>query len=93
MVIEKVVQEQASKFLNYNNIFYKYQSDFKSNLFLSFLNDNILRGFDNEMYTVLFLTDLKKVFDTMTRKILLGKFFQITFSKNSFSELSVDHSK
>ena len=45
-VIEKIVHKQTTKFLNNNNIFYKYQSGFKSNhstdLFLSFPNDRIL---------------------------------------------------
>ena len=53
-VIEKVVQEQTTKFLN-NNIFYKYQSGFRNNhstdLFLSFLNDKILKAFDSGVYT------------------------------------------
>ena len=42
-VIEKVVHEQTTKFLNDNNIFYKYQFGFRNNhstvLFLSFPND------------------------------------------------------
>ena len=39
--LKKVIHEQTNKFLNDNNIFYKYQSGFRSNhstdLFLSFL--------------------------------------------------------
>ena len=78
-VIEKVVQEQTTKFLN-NNIFYKYQSGFRNNhstdLFLSFLNDKILKGFDNGVYTGMILTDLQKAFDTINHKILLDKLLQ-----------------
>ena len=46
-VIEKVVHEQTTKFLNDNNIFYYYQSAFRSNhstgLFLLFLQNNCIR--------------------------------------------------
>ena len=52
-VIEKVVHEQTMKFLHDNDIFYKYQSCFRSNhstdLFLSFLKDKSWKGFDNGM--------------------------------------------
>ena len=90
MVFEKVVHKQTTKFLNDNNIFYKYQLGFRgsqsTDLFLSFLNDNILKGFENGVYTGLILIDLQKAFDTMTPRILLDKLFQITFSENSCSE-------
>ena len=50
-VIENVHKETI-KFLNDNNIFYKYQSGFRSkdstDIFLPFLKDNILKGFDRE---------------------------------------------
>ena len=46
-VIEKVVHEQTTKFLNDNNIFYYYQSAFRRNhstdLFLLFLQNNCIR--------------------------------------------------
>ena len=67
-LIEKVVHEQTTKFLNDNNIFYKYQSGFRNNysadLFLSVLNDKISKGFDNSfdsrVYTGMILIDLQK---------------------------------
>ena len=63
-VTEKVVHEQTTKCLNDNNIFYKHQSGFRNNhstdLFLSFLNDKILKGFDNGVYTGMILIDYKK---------------------------------
>ena len=50
----EVVREQTSKFLSDSNILCKYQSGFRSNhytnLFLSFLSNSILKGFDNGMY-------------------------------------------
>ena len=88
-VIEKVVHEQTTKFLNDNNIFYKYQSGFRNNhstdLFLSFLNDKILKGFDNGVYTGMILIDLQKAFDTINHKILLDKLLSIGFSKSTIS--------
>ena len=88
-VIEKVVLEQTTNFLTDNNIFYKYQSGFRNNhskdLFLSFLNDKILKGFDNGVYTGMILIDLQKAFDTVNDKILLDKLLPIGFSKNTIS--------
>ena len=88
-VIEKVVHEQTTKFLNNNNIFYKYQSGFRNNhstnLFLSFLNEKVLEGFDNGVYTGIILTDLQKGFDTLNHNSLLDKLLPIGFSKNTIS--------
>ena len=88
-VIEKVVHEQTTKFLNDNNIFYKYQSGFRNNhstdLFPSFFNDKILKGFDSKVYTGMILIDLQKTFDTINHKILLYKPLPIGFSKNTIS--------
>ena len=73
-VIEKVVHEQTTKVLNDNNIFYKYQSGFRSNhsadLFLSFLNDKIFKSFENGMYTGIILIDQQKAFDTINHEIV-----------------------
>ena len=78
--IEKVVHEQTTKFLNDNNIFCKYRSDFRNNhstdLFLSFLSDKILKGFDKGLHTGMVLIDLLKTFDTITHKIPLINIFQ-----------------
>ena len=88
-VIDNFFQKQTIKFLNDNNIFYKYQSVFRNNhstdLFLSFLNDKILKGFDNGVYTGMILIDLQKAFDTINHKILLDKLLPIGFSKNTIS--------
>ena len=50
------------KFFSYK-IFFKYQSGVKSNnsadLFLLFLNDKILKVFDNGLHTSIILTDLQ----------------------------------
>ena len=86
-VIKKIVHEQTIKFLNDNNIFYKYQRGYRNNhstdLFLSFLNDKILKGFDNGVYTGMILIDLQKALDTINHEILLHKFIPIGFSNNT----------
>ena len=70
-----------------NNMFYKYQSGFKSNhstdQFLSFLNDKILKDFDNGLYTGMILIELQKAFDTINHKILLDKLLPIDCTKNT----------
>ena len=59
------------------NILYKYQSGFRTkhstNLCLSYLNDKILKGFDNDLFTGMILMDLQKAFDTINHNILLKK--------------------
>ena len=88
-VIQKIVHQQTTKFLSDTSIFYKYKSVFRNNhstdLFLSFLNDKILKGFDNGVYTGMILIDLQKAFDTINHKILLDKLLPIGFSKNTIS--------
>ena len=88
-VIGKVAHEQTTKFLSDNNIFCKYQSGFRNNhstdLFPSFFNDKILKGFDNEVYTGMILIDLQKTFDTINHKILPDKLLAIGFSKNTIN--------
>ena len=83
-VIEKVIHDQTSVFLNSRNLLYNYQSGFCKNrstdFCLSFLNDKILMGFDQGLMTGMILIDLQKVFDTIdhyTTKIACGKLNQI----------------
>ena len=63
-VIEKVVHEQTTKFLNDNKIFYKYHSGFRNNhpadLFLSFISEKTLKSFDNGVYAGMILIDVQK---------------------------------
>ena len=56
-------------FLKGNNLLYNYQSGFRTNhstnLYLSFLTDKILKGFDEGLLTGMILIDLEKAFDTI----------------------------
>ena len=69
------------------NILYKYQSGFRTkhstDLCLSYLNDKILKGFDNGLFTVMILIDLQKAFDTINHNILLEKSKAIGFCENT----------
>ena len=88
-IIEKVVHEQTSLFLNQYNILYKFQSGFRSNhstsSCLSYLNDKILKGFDSGLLTGMILIDLQKAFDTIDHDILLEKMVHLKFSSSTIS--------
>ena len=49
----------------------------------SYLNDKILKGFDNGLFTVMILIDLQKAFDTIDHNILLEKSKAIGFCENT----------
>ena len=50
---------------------------------LSFLNDKILKSFDQRLVTGIILIYLQKAFDTIDHDILLQKLYAICFSKHS----------
>ena len=76
-VIEKVIHDQTSAFFNSRNLLYNYQSSFRkshsTDFSLSFVNDKILKGFDEVLITGMILIDLQKAFDTIDHDILLQK--------------------
>ena len=84
-VIEKVIHDQTSAFLNSRNLLYNYQSGFRKNhstdFCLSFLNDKILKGFDQGLITGMVLIGLQKamIYD---HDILLQYLYAIGFSKH-----------
>ena len=65
----------------------EYQFGFRKNhstdTCLSFLNDKILKGFDDGLVTGMILTDLLKAFDTIDHDILLKKLSIIGFSDHT----------
>ena len=74
-------------FLSNNEISYNYQSGFRKNhstdLFLTFLYDEIFKGFDEGLMTGMILIDLQKAFDTNDHDILLQKLNAIGFSNHT----------
>ena len=88
-VIERIVYDHVYNFLLQNSILYNYQSGFRknhsTNLCLSFLNDKILKGFDEGLFTGIILIDLQKAFDTIKHQILLGKLNAIVFSEKTMA--------
>ena len=85
-VFERVVLNQTEEFLSLNKVFYDYQSGFRKNhstdTCLSFLNDKILKGFDDGLLTGMILIDLQKAF-AINYDILLKKLSIIGFSDHT----------
>ena len=83
-IIEKIILDQTQKYLEKNEIIYKYQSGFRShhstNSCLSFLCNKVQQGFERGMLTGMILIDLQKAFDTIDHKILLQKMKYLHFS-------------
>ena len=82
-IFEKIVHDQMIEYLAQYKILYKYQSGFRTkhstDLCLSYLNDKILKGFDNGLFTGMTQIDLQKAFDTIDHNILLEKLKAIGF--------------
>ena len=86
-IFERVVLNQTEEFLSLNKVLYDYQSGFRKNhstdTCLSFLNDKILKGFDDGLLTGMILIDLQKAFDTINHDMLLKKLNIIGFSDHT----------
>ena len=85
-VIEKVIHDQVNAFLNSKNLLYNYQSGFRINhstdFCLSFLNDKILKGFDQSLMTGMILIDLQTALDRIDHDILYYKECMLLVSLN-----------
>ena len=68
--------------MHYINIIISLDSEFNhsTNLYLSFLTDKILKGFDESLLIEIILIDLQKAFNTIPHEILLKKLEAICFS-------------
>ena len=91
-IIERVIHDQTNTFLSDEDILYNYQSGFRgnhsTNLCLSFLTDNVLKGFDEGLLTGMILIDLQKAFDTIDHENLLQKLKAIKFSESTINGLN-----
>lgn len=76
-ILEKVVAEQLTTFLEINDIFDKYQSGFRkkhsAETALVKVSSDILMSADSGKHTVLVLLDLTSAFDTIDHNIMLNK--------------------
>ena len=86
-IFEKIVHDQMIDYLVQYNILYKYQSGFgtkhSTDLCLSYLNNKILKGSDNGIFTGMIIIDLQKAFDTIDHNILLEKLKAISFCNDT----------
>ena len=86
-IVEKIIHGQVQKYLDDNNILYRYQSGFRAHhstdTCLSYLNNKILQGFETGMFTGMILIDLQKAFDTIDHKIFLDKIACLGFSDSA----------
>ena len=84
---KRVVLDQTKDFLSLKKMFYDYQSGFRKNHSTdtcpSFLNEKVLKGFDDGLMAGKVLIDLQKAFDAINHDILLKKLSIIGFSDHT----------
>ena len=83
-VLERVIQEQTTEFLDKHKTLYKFQSSFRKNhstdFCLSYLTDKISNAFNSGLLTGMILIDFQKAFDTIDHYIVLQKLPSLRFS-------------
>ena len=86
-IFEKIVHCQTQEYLDTHKILYKYQSGFRTkhstDTCLTLLNNEILNGIDNGLFTAMIFIDLQKAFDTIDHEIFLMKLECIGFNKST----------
>jgi hypothetical protein len=79
-ILEKIMFNRLSEFLNKHEILYEQQYGFRQNfstdLALLELSDKIAESIDAKKYTIGIFVDLSKAFDTLNHGILLQKLFR-----------------
>ena len=81
-LFEKIIHYQTQKYLDENNILYKYKSGFRwkysTDTCLYLLNNKVVNGFYNGRLTGMILIDLQKAFDTIDHEIFLTLWVRMT---------------
>ena len=76
-ILERPVHIQLEIYSKENNLFYKFQSGFRTSLStgtcLTYLTDYIRHGMDNGLYTGMVMIDLQKAFYTVNHSLLSDK--------------------
>ena len=76
-ILERAVYIQLEIYLKENDLFYKFQSGFRTSFStdtcLTYSTDYIRHGIDNGLYTGIVMIDLQKAFDTVNHSLLSDK--------------------
>ena len=76
-ILERVTYNQIESYMKSENLFYSFQSGFRSSFstdtFLTHLTDQIRSQMNRGFYTGMVMIDLQKAFDTVDHDILLQK--------------------
>ena len=90
-ISERAVHIQLEIYLKENNLFYKFQSGFRTSFStdtcLTYLKDYIWHGMDNGLYTGMVMIDLQKAFDTVNHFLLSDKLQALGLNNVSVSWL------
>lgn len=89
-ILEKIVVNQMTNFLETNDILPELQSGFRPGyscnttlLFLLSVSNDIMKHVDNNLFVALVLIDYTKAFDMINHELLLSILYCIGFSKNT----------
>ncbi|KAI5732387.1 hypothetical protein M8J77_026107 [Diaphorina citri] len=86
-VLERMISQRITSFLNQHNLFNTFQSGFRSGhstcTALLKVSDDIHAAMDNTMASILVLFDFSKAFDLVSHKILLAKLKSFGFDESA----------